>query len=111
MIRPAILHPRARETIRSFPDEVKKAFGKAIHDLQKGIRLQFPLSRPMREVRTGAEEIRLKDRAGAYRVFCFTKSARGVLVFHAFVKKTEKTPQPDIDLGKKRLTEMLNEEV
>jgi len=57
MIRPAIFHPKAREDVRTFPEEVKKAFGKALHDLQKGIRLQFPLSRPMPEIRTGTEEI------------------------------------------------------
>lgn len=30
---------------------------------------------------------------------------------HAFVKKTEKTPKHEIELGQKRLREMLNEEI
>jgi phage-related protein len=111
MVRPAIIHPRVRETLRSFPEEVKKAFGKAIHELQKGVKLEFPLSRPMPSVEVGAEELRIKDRSGAYRVFCFSKSTRGILVFHAFIKKTESTPKREIELGQKRLKEMLYEEV
>ena len=111
MVRPAIIHPKVRDSLRSFPEEVRKAFGKVIHELQKGIRLQFPLSRPMPEVMIGVEELRIRDRSGAYRAFCFSKSSRGILVFHAFIKKTEKTPNREIEIGKKRLTEMLNEKV
>jgi phage-related protein len=111
VFKSAIIHPRVRETLRSFPEEVRKAFGKAIHELQKGIKLEFPLSRPMPSVEKGVEELRIKDRAGAYRVFCFSRSTRGLFVFHAFVKKTDKTPKQEIDLGKKRLREMLNEKI
>ena len=35
------------------------------------------------------------------------KVAEAVLIFHAFTKKTQKTPAQDIELGKKRLKEML----
>ncbi|MBI4402515.1 MAG: type II toxin-antitoxin system RelE/ParE family toxin [Deltaproteobacteria bacterium] len=35
-------------------------------------------------------------------MFCFT-GVRAILVFHAFVKKTEKTPKREIELGRKRL--------
>lgn len=42
--------------------------------------------------------------------FCYSRLARGVLVFHAFAKKTRKTPRNELALGKKRLKELLNEE-
>ncbi len=109
-MKPAIFHPKARDTIRKFPEEVRKALGKAILDLQAGHALIFPLSRPMPSVAAGAEEIRVKDASGAYRVFYFCKSVRGILVFHAFQKKTQSTPGREIVLGAKRLKEMLNEE-
>jgi phage-related protein len=108
-MKPALFHPKARDAIRKFPEEVRKALGKAILDLQAGHALTFPLSRPMPSVGSGVEEIRVKDPSGAFRVFCFCKSARGILVFHAFVKKTQSTPGYEIDLGARRLKEMLNE--
>lgn len=109
-MKAAIFHPLARETLRSFPDDIKREIGKAIFDLQKGERLSYPVCRPMPSVGSGVEELRMKDPSGAYRVFYYVKSARGILVFHAFVKKSQKTPQREVDLGKKRLKEMLYEE-
>jgi len=57
----------------------------------------------------GAEELRVKGRDGIYRTFYYTKDARGILVFHAFVKKTQKTPPLEIELGRKRLKELQDE--
>jgi phage-related protein len=97
--------------IKVFPEEVKKELGKAILDLQKGHSLGMPLSRPMPSVALGVEELRMRDRAGIYRTFYLQKSSRGILIFHAFVKKTQKTPPQEITLGKKRLKEMLDEKI
>ncbi len=58
-------------------------------------------------VALGAAELRIKDSSGAYRVFCFRKSVAGIFVFHAFVKKTEKTQRQEIEVAQKRLGEML----
>jgi len=58
----------------------------------------------------GVEELRLKDRNGVYRVFYLASFADAVLIFHAFTKKTQKTPLREIDLARKRLKEMLYEE-
>ena len=109
-MKPAIFHPAARETIRSFPVEIRKELGNAIYDLQRGEVLSMPLSRPMVSIAPGAAELRIRDRAGIYRVFYYVKSARGVLVFHAFVKKSRATPLPEMNMGRKRLKELLNEE-
>jgi phage-related protein len=66
----------------------------------------MPLSRPMRSVGAGVHEIRVRDAAGIYRAFYVLESARGVIVFHAFEKRTQKTPQQEIELGRRRLREM-----
>lgn len=108
-MRQAIFHFRALEIVRSFPRETRLGIGKAIRDLQKGYSIGMPLSRPMPAVAIGAFELRIKDNKGAYRVFYYLKSKKGVLVFHAFVKKTQKTPQAEIVLARKRLKELLNE--
>ena len=88
---------------------MRRELGKIIFDLQKGKKLSMPLSRPMASVAAGVEELRVRDGSGAYRVFYYTKLADLVLIFHAFVKKTQKTPPSEIALAQKRLKEMLDE--
>ena len=61
----------------------------------------------MPSVASVVEELRVRDRSGAYRVFYFTKMETAVLIFHAFEKKTAKTPPHEIELARKRLKEML----
>ena len=106
-MQPALFHPKARAVLRNLPEDVRREFGKAIFDLQKGAKLSMPLSRPMASVAPGVEELRAKARSGAYRVFYFTRLETGVLIFHAFEKKTAKTPLHEIELARKRLKEML----
>jgi phage-related protein len=106
--RPAIFHPAALEVIRSFPEEIRRAMGKAIWELQEEHRLGMPLSKSMPSVAPGVEEIRVKDTSGAYRAFYMVRSSRGILIFHAFQKKTQKTPRAEIKLGQRRLKELLN---
>ena len=109
-MKAAIFHPAARESIRAFPVDGRKELGKAIYDLQRGETLSMPLSRPMVSVAPGAAELRTRDRAGIYRVFYYVKSVRGILIFHAFQKRDRATPVQEIEIGKKRLREFLNEE-
>jgi phage-related protein len=96
--------------LKRFPEEVRREFGKAIFDLQKGHKLSMPLSRPMPSVSEGVEELRLKDRSGAYRVFYLASFADAVLIFHAFTKKTQRTPLREIITARKMLKEMFYEE-
>ena len=42
-------------------------------------------------VALGVSELRVQDDDGSYRIFYYTASAKGVLVFHAFVKETHRT--------------------
>jgi phage-related protein len=64
----------------------------------------------MPAVAPGVSELRIRDTSGIYRTFYLLKSERGVFVFHAFVKKTQKTPDQEIRLAQRRLREMLYEE-
>ncbi|MFI5098730.1 MAG: type II toxin-antitoxin system RelE/ParE family toxin [Candidatus Acidiferrales bacterium] len=63
-----------------------------------------------RRLQQGRRSLRIRDRAGIYRVFYLVKSAQGILVFHAFVKKSRATPRQEAELGRKRLKELLDEE-
>ncbi|MGB7159986.1 MAG: type II toxin-antitoxin system RelE/ParE family toxin [Tepidisphaeraceae bacterium] len=109
-MRAAIFHPAALNAIREFPPGVRRALGQAIWELQQEAKLGMPLSKPMPAVAAGVEELRVKDRSGAYRAFYYVRSKRGVLIFHAFEKRTRKTPKSEITLGARRLREMLDEE-
>ena len=102
-----IFHEKAREVIRAFPVEARKSIGKAILDLQKGHHLTLPLSKPIPSVGLGVDELRIKDSSGIYRVFYYKKNKQGILILHAFIKKTQKTAKHEIEIGKRRLKEML----
>jgi phage-related protein len=90
-VKAAIFHPAAIPAIRSFPEDVRRELGKAIFDLQKGETLSMPVSQPMPSVAPGVPELRIRDRGGIYGTFYYARLSRGVLVVHAFVKKTAAT--------------------
>jgi phage-related protein len=69
----------------------------------------MPVSRPMPGIGAGVEELRIRDWSGSYRAFYLARQARGVLVFLAFVRKLQETATREVDLGAKRLKELLNE--
>jgi phage-related protein len=89
---------------------VRVEFGSALIKVQLGMTLGLPVSRPMPGVHPGAHEFRFRDATGIQRIFYYAQSGQGILVFHAFSKKTRKTPQSEIELGRKRLKEMLQHE-
>jgi Phage derived protein Gp49-like (DUF891) len=62
---------------------------------------------PMRAVAAKVPELRVRGEDGIDRVFYYTAAPQGVIVFHAFFKKTRRTPPLEIELGRKRLKELL----
>lgn len=60
----------------------------------------------MLNIGQGAKEIRIKEENGQYRVIYVAKFANAVHVLHAFQKKTQRTPQNDIELARKRYNEI-----
>ena len=109
MNKNVIIHKRARDIIRGFSKAVRTDIGELLFDLQRGENIGMPDARPMPTIAAGAYELRVKDSDGIYRVFYYVKSAEGILVVHAFAKKTQSTPQNEIETARKRLWEMLNQ--
>lgn len=101
-------HPKALAFIREQSPSVKQEIGEALRDIQKGVRLGLPLSRPMPVVASGVHELRVKSAGTAVRVFYFVKLADAIIVFHGFYKKTQKTPVHEIAVGQQRLEEVLH---
>ena len=54
----------------------------------------------------GLFELRLKGQEGIARVFFCTLVGRRVMMLHAFVKKTQKTPLKEIELARRRMHEV-----
>jgi phage-related protein len=48
------------------------------------------------------------DETTAVRVFYFVKLDEAIVVFHGFRKTTQKTPRHEIEVGRKRLREVLD---
>jgi hypothetical protein len=59
----------------------------------------------------GLFEIRAKAQEGIARGFYCTLTVRKIIILHVFVKKTQSTPKKDLDLAKKRLSEVKNYDI
>ena len=53
-------------------------------------------------------EIRMKGRSNTHRIFYFAYTGRKFILLHGFTKKTEKTPQKEIDIALKRMQEYIS---
>lgn len=100
---------KAQNFVRGLDDETKIEIGTLLMMLQQGQILGEPQSKPMKSIHTKAHELRVKDKKGAYRVIYVLSIKDQILIPHAFTKKTQKTPQKEIELSIKRLKEMLDE--
>lgn len=91
--------------LRRFPESVRRVFGFALYQAQAGGR--HVAAKPMRGFGGGGViEIVEEDDGNAYRAVYTLKYKGVVYVLHAFQKKSKhgiKTPQPDIDLIRRRL--------
>jgi phage-related protein len=88
------------ETIRAFPDAVRRDIGFQIDRVQRG--LDPNDWKPLKAIGSGVREIRVRDRTGAFRVIYVASFSDAVFVLHAFQKKTQATAKHDIDLARVR---------
>lgn len=106
-LKRVIWHPKAKKEIQSFPKEIRYELGYLLHLLQKGENLEIPFSKPMSSIIVGAYELRIRGKDGIYRVFYYLKKAEGIIVFHCFKKKSQKTPRQELNVALERLKEFL----
>jgi len=106
-VKPVRWHPKALEFVREQSVDLRKQIGEALRDLQKGMNVGMPLSRPMPSVARGVHELRPADESKTVRVFYVARLEDAIWVFHGFEKRTNKTRQAEIALGQKRLREVL----
>ena len=92
------------DALKAFPASARRRCGYQIGRVQAGL---MPDDwKPMVTVGPGAQEIRVRDESGAYRVIYVAKFADAVYVLHCFEKRTQRTPKADIELAANRYREL-----
>lgn len=90
----------AREDLAAFPEQARRTAGYELFMVQVG---REPSDfKPMPDVGSGVYEIRVRDRAGAFRVIYVARFDEALYVLHAFQKKTPKTSRLDIEVARRR---------
>ena len=88
------------EIVRSWPAKARRRAGEELFRLQLG---GDPIHwRVMKTIGRGVREIKISE-GGQFRVFYVARRKEGIVVLHAFEKKTQRTAKADIEQGKQRL--------
>jgi phage-related protein len=94
-----------REWLKSLPREDRRTIGEDIKTAQYGWPLGMPL---VRKIERGLWEVRSTISTGIARVF-FTVIDSMMILLHGFVKKSQKTPQNELDTARRRLSNVEKE--
>ena len=90
--------------LREFPADAKHDAGFQLDRVQRGE--QPDDFKPMAAIGKGVEEIRVRDDNGIFRVIYTARRAEAIYVLHAFQKRTQATAKRDIEVARKRFTEL-----
>ncbi|MCA2919881.1 MAG: type II toxin-antitoxin system RelE/ParE family toxin [Microcystis sp. M015S1] len=100
-------HERVQRDIELWPVDVLADYARLIELLiEHGPSLRLPHSRAFGD---GLFELRPRGRSGIGRAFyCFLVGKR-VVILHAFIKKSQETPDRELKLARKRMKEVAND--
>ncbi len=91
-----------REWLRSLNDDDRKAIGEDIKDVE----FAWPIGMPLcRALGNGLWEVRSTLAQGRIARVLFCIHDGRMVILHAFIKKTQKTPDTDLNLAIKRKKE------
>lgn len=98
---------KVQDTIGRWPVGIRAYYARIAERINHfGPDLGMPFTRSMGD---GLFEIRAKGKEGIGRAFFCTVVNQKVVVLHAFIKKTAKTPKKELSIAKKRLAEVRHE--
>lgn len=93
-----------QEAILAFPASLQARY---IHLTERMLTFGPDLGMPhTRAMGQGLFELRLKSKEGIGRVFFCTRPEQRILMLHAFVKKSAKTPTKELTIARKRMREV-----
>ena len=105
--RPLFWEGSSKKDFKEFPIPVQKDLGVALFVVQLG---RTPDSaKPWKGLGSGVYELVEDHRGDTFRAVYTVRIGEAVHVLHAFQKKTQKTPKPDIELARKRFRELMQD--
>lgn len=97
---------QGNEPVREWLKELPVAERKAIGDEIRTVQLGWPLGMPVvRKLDSGLWEVRIKLKDRIARVL-FTVTDGEAVLLHGFIKKSQKTPAPDLATANARKTQL-----
>ena len=87
-----------------FSQNARLEAGFLLRQLQQGIKLSMPQSRPMPGIGRRCHELRINDEKGTWRII-YRIDDDAIVILEVFEKKTNKTPKHVIDTCKQRIKE------
>lgn len=85
-----------------FSTNARVETGYLLRQLQQGIRLSLPHSRPMPSIGSRCHELRINDENKTWRIV-YRLDTDAVIILEVFEKKSPKTPQEVIEHCKRRI--------
>jgi phage-related protein len=89
-------------TTPPFSEKARIEAGYLLRQLQCGVKLSLPKSRPMTSIGTRCHEIRINDENVTWRII-YRIYKDSILILDVFEKKTNRTPKSVINVCKKRI--------
>src|SRR5438445_9391997 len=97
-----------QQAIRDLPANLRARY---VHLVERMAAFGPDLGMPhTRAFGKGLFELRMKAKEGIGRVFFCTLPARRIMMLHAFIKKSGKTPATDLKIARNRLKEIRSNE-
>jgi phage-related protein len=106
---PAVFYqlPSGREPVREWLKALSAADRKAVGEDIKDVEFSWSIGMPLcRSLGRGLWEVRSQLAQGRIARVIFGVKEERMVLLHAFIKKTQKTPPADIDLAQKRMKEI-----
>jgi len=85
-----------------FSENARIHAGYLLRQLQNGVTLSPPQSKPMPSVGPGCHELRLNDEDATWRII-YRVYADAILILEVFSKKTKRTPDSIISVCRERI--------
>jgi phage-related protein len=96
-------HELVRDWLRSLSVDDRKIIGDDIRTVEFGWPVGMPVCRPMGH---GLFEVRSSLPSGRIARVMFAIEGGVAVLLHGFIKKSQKTPQTDLDTTRKRLSDL-----
>jgi phage-related protein len=100
-----LLDDRVRDELEALPPDMQARFRRIV-ELIQGYGLERVHEPHLKHLEGPLWEMRMKGKDGISRAVYVTAKRRRVVVVRVFVKKTQKTPRPEIEIALQRAREV-----